>query len=134
MQHQATQAYTQTAKITVSPRDLEADLLLKAAALLQTVKDGWPQTRGDLSGALTYNRRLWTVFATSVTGEGNPLPDTVKQNIANLGLFVFNQTMLVQREPEPAKLTSLISINREIAAGLRSQAPQQVEQPQAGAA
>ena len=134
MQHQATQAYSQTAKITVSPRDLEADLLLKAAAMLQTVQDSWPDSHGDLNGALTYNRRLWTVFATSVTGEGNPLPDSVKQNIANLGLFVFNQSIVVQRDPAPEKLTSLISINREIAAGLRSQSPQPADPPQMGAA
>ncbi|MCC0012183.1 MAG: flagellar biosynthesis regulator FlaF [Rhodobiaceae bacterium] len=121
MQHQAAHAYAQTAKITVSPRKLEADLLMKSATRLQAVKDGWPGTQSDLRGALTYNRRLWTIFATSATADENPLPDTIKQNIANLGLFIFKQTMTLESEPAPEMLTSLISINREVAAGLRAE-------------
>jgi len=42
----------------------------------------------------------------------------VRQNVANLGMFVMNQTISVMTEPKREKLTSLISINREIAAGL----------------
>jgi flagellar protein FlaF len=42
----------------------------------------------------------------------------VRQNVANLGLFVMKQTMAAMAEPQREKLTSLISINREIAAGL----------------
>ena len=120
MQHQAAHAYAQTAKITVSPRKLEADLLMKSATRLQAVKDGWPGTQSDLRGALTYNRRLWTIFATSATAEENPLPQSIKQNIANLGLSIFKQTLALESEPAPEKLTALIGINREIAAGLRA--------------
>ena len=121
MQHQAAHAYAQTAKITVSPRNLEADLLVKSANRLQAVKDGWPESQSDLRGALTYNRRLWTIFATSATAEDNPLPNAIKQSIGNLGLFIFKQTMTLESEPQPEKLTSLISINREVAAGLRAE-------------
>lgn len=81
MHHQAAHAYAKTAKITVSPRKLEADLLMKAARRLQAVKEGWPETEGDMRGALTYNRRLWTIFSTSATAADNPLPDAIKQNI-----------------------------------------------------
>ena len=94
---------------------------MKAASRLQSVKDGWPQTSGDLRHALTYNRRLWTIFATSATADENPLPQSIKQNIANLGLFIFKQTMALEAEPAPEKLTALIGINKEIAAGLRAQ-------------
>ena len=94
---------------------------MKSATRLQAVKDGWPGTQSDLRGALTYNRRLWTIFATSATAEDNPLPNAIKQSIGNLGLFIFKQTMTLESEPQPEKLTSLISINREIAAGLRAQ-------------
>jgi flagellar protein FlaF len=34
-------------------------------------------------------------------------------------LFIFNRTITVLAEPAPEKLKILISINREIAAGLR---------------
>lgn len=94
---------------------------MKAAVRLQDVQEGWPETRDGLRGALTYNRRLWTIFATSATADENPLPQSVKQNIANLGLFIFNKTLELEVEPEPQKLGTLIAINREIAAGLRSQ-------------
>ncbi len=39
----AAQAYGAVAKKTANPRELEADLLLKAAARLQTVHDGWDE-------------------------------------------------------------------------------------------
>ena len=39
--HHAAQAYGKVAKQTSSPRDLEADLLLKAAARLQAISDNW---------------------------------------------------------------------------------------------
>lgn len=86
------------------------------------IRDDWTNaSTGALDGALLYNRRLWTVFATSATRDDNPLPRPIKQNIANLALFVFNSTMSIQSDPQPAKLSPLISINREIAAGLRGQ-------------
>ena len=39
--HHASQAYAKTALETASPRDLEARLLLQAAAKLQAVHDSW---------------------------------------------------------------------------------------------
>ncbi|ODN70770.1 flagellar biosynthesis regulator FlaF [Methylobrevis pamukkalensis] len=52
----------------------------------------------------------------------NPLPADIKQNVANLGVFIFNHTMKTLIRPEPGKLTTLININRQIAAGLRASA------------
>ena len=46
----------------------------------------------------------------------------VRQNIANLGVFVMRQTIEIQLEPDPAKLKSLIDINCNIAAGLAGRA------------
>jgi flagellar protein FlaF len=97
---------------------LEADLLLKAAARLQAVSDAWDADRDQIDEALLYNRKLWSIFLTSVTRQDNPLPQLVRQNVANLGLFVMNQTLSLMAEPRREKLAPLISINREIAAGL----------------
>lgn len=116
----AAQAYSSIAKKTGNPRELEADLLLEAAARLQAVRDAWDKKRPDLDAALVNNRRLWSIFVTSATSSENPLPPNVRQNIANLGLFVFKQTMTVLMDPKPDNLVSLININRELAAGLRS--------------
>ena len=117
MQH-AAQAYGKVAKQTSSPRDIEANLLLKAAARLQALSDSWESDRDQVDEVLLYNRKLWSIFLTSVTRQDNPLPDAVRQNVANLGVFVMKQTVSLMAEPKREKLGALISINRELAAGL----------------
>jgi flagellar protein FlaF len=121
MQH-AAQTYGAVAKQTANPRELEADLLLSAAARLQAIHDGWDDKRYELNAALTYNRRLWSIFVSSATSEENPLPPGIRQNVANLGLFVFNHTLAILANPCPESLDSLININRELAAGLLGRA------------
>jgi flagellar biosynthesis activator protein FlaF len=120
--HKAVKAYELTATKTASPRDLEADLLLSAAARLQAIHDGWDSRHSELDAALLYNRKLWTIFITSATSAENPLPAAIRENVANLGLFVFKQTVKVLVDPKPETLGSLININRELAAGLLGRA------------
>ncbi|WP_150525609.1 flagellar biosynthesis regulator FlaF [Roseibium sediminis] len=123
MYKQAAQAYQKTSQVAVSPRELEANLLMKAAARLQLVKDEWKQSSlAQRDDALTYNRKLWTILVTSATNGDNPLPQEIKNNIASLGVFVFKQTMEAMADEEGNKLNSLISINRAIAEGLRARA------------
>jgi flagellar protein FlaF len=118
--HDRAAAYANTAKATLSGRDLEAQLLLRAAARLSAVHEGWPNSSPDLAPALIYNRKLWTVFATSATRPENPLPNAIKSNIANLALFIFTRQLDIEQAPAPEKLRALITINREVATGLRS--------------
>lgn len=120
--HQAAAAYDRTARATVPPRQLEASLLTKAAAKLQMVRDSWPSTNTDVYEALYFNRKLWTVLATSVGKTENPLPDMIKENILRLSVFIFDRTVQVQLHPEVDSLDILITINREIAAGLQVEA------------
>ena len=61
----AAQAYGSVAKQIVNPRELEADLLLKAASHLQTIVDGWDRRKSELDAALLYNRKLWSIFMIS---------------------------------------------------------------------
>ncbi len=118
----ATKAYGAVAQQTASPRELEASLLLQAASRLQAVHDEWDGRKADLDGALLFNRKLWSIFLTSVTRPDHELPAEVRQNLANLGIFVFNRTLSIMTEPRRDQLGSLININRELAAGLRGQA------------
>ena len=115
---EAARLYGNVAKQISSPRDLEANLLLEAAAKLQAVRDDWGGKRDNLDTALRYNRRLWSVFLSSVTSNENPLPKEIRQNVANLGIFVMKQTLATIANPKPESLGSLININREIAGGL----------------
>jgi flagellar protein FlaF len=120
--HQAAQAYGKIAQKVATPRELEANLLLKAAAQLQSVHDAWESSKPKLDEALLFNRRLWALFMGSVAETDSPLPREIRQNIANLGMFVLNQTLSLMTEPKPEKLNILISINREIATGLLNHA------------
>jgi flagellar protein FlaF len=122
MQNSAAFAYKTVGAQTVSPRVLEANLLSRAAGQLQRCRDDWENSRHELTTVLLFNRKLWTVFLGSVTGEESQLPKALRENIANLGIFVMKQTLNVMSEPEARKLTVLININREIAAGLRERA------------
>lgn len=119
--HSAAKAYGQVAQQIANPRELEARLLLKAAARLQHVREDWDKDPSDLADALLYNRKLWSVFLTSVTSPDHAMPAAIRQNIANLGLFVMNHTIEISRDPRPEALVALININREIAAGLLGQ-------------
>ena len=120
MQQHGALAYQQTAQRTASPRDVEANLLAKSAAQLQRIRDNWDDQSHTLEKALTYNRKLWSIFLQAVMREENPLPQPIKQNIANLGVFVMKQTLETLARPAPGMLDSLILINKEIAAGLRT--------------
>jgi flagellar protein FlaF len=112
-------AAAKTAQATVSPRELEASLLIKAAARIQAVADDWAIRSDELDAALTYNRRLWTILVSAVTAEDNPLPVEIKRNILGLANFIFNQTIRISISPAPQPLAVLVNINRDIAAGLR---------------
>lgn len=117
---QAAQIYQKTQQATVSPRQLEARLLLKAAHRLEDAASAEKSDRKQIREALTYNKKIWTLFVTAVTEEDSPLPNDIRENIANLGIFVFKQTRAAEIKADASLLKSLISINREIAGGLRS--------------
>ncbi len=120
--HHAANAYAKTALDTAAPRELEARLLLQAAAKLQSVYDSWRDKPTGLNEALLYNRRLWTIFLDAVSSENNKLPAPVRDNLRRLGVFIMAETFSLMTKPTPDHLTSLININRGIAAGLRSKA------------
>lgn len=115
----AAQAYARTSHVTSSPREIEAQALLKAARQLQEVQTNWAGPGKAMESALLFNRRLWTIFMSAATQPAdNAQPAEVRQNIANIGVFVMKQTVDMQMNPDPAKLKSLIDINCNIAAGL----------------
>lgn len=120
----AAQTYSKNAQQTGNPRELEAQLLMRAAAKLQAVNDGSLVRSEEVVSAIRYNRRLWTVFGGSVGRPENPLPTQVKQNLANLANFIVKHSMTLETSTESSagRVGVLININREIAAGLRAQA------------
>jgi flagellar protein FlaF len=96
-------------------REIEASLLIEAASRLSAAQNA---SGKELESALNHNRRLWTLLMSAVTNQENPLDASIRQNIANIGLFVCKHTLTALADPRPNKLFPLININRELAAGL----------------
>jgi flagellar protein FlaF len=118
----AAQAYARTSHATAPPREIEAQALLKAARQLQEVQVNWQGPDNNMHKALLFNRRLWSIFMSAAETNDNPNPIEIRQNIANIGVFVMKQTIEMQMDPDPAKLKPLIDINCHIAAGLSGRA------------
>ena len=114
----AAQAYARVANTTSSPRDIEAQALLLAANKLQAIMNNVDATYTQISEALMFNRKLWTIFLSEAQRDENPNSLDVRQNIANLGVFVLSQTAALQMSPQREHIKPLIEINRNIAAGL----------------
>lgn len=116
----AVQAYQAIEKTATSPRELEALILTKAAAKFQIIINDWKQNNRDLRDALTYNQKLWTIFVANATDPESELPLNLRNNISNLGIFVFKRTNELRTKPNSKDLKILANINLELAAGLRS--------------
>jgi len=102
-------------------RMIEAQALINTANTLQYLKEHFDECSiEECDNALTYNRKLWTVFYdTAVENKYDAeTPVSLRQNILNLSLFVFKHTLNILTEPSADKLDVLIDINRNIAAGL----------------
>lgn len=118
----AAQAYASTAKTAkVDQRELEANLFMRAAAKLQAARERFSEDELR-EEALEYNKRIWSVFLPSIVDASNPLPIEIKSNLASLGIFVFRRMDEIYESPAPERLDVLVSINTDIAAGLRGQA------------
>ena len=113
---------TRGRQTTSSPREIEAQALLKAARQIREDPDNWKGPDNAMHNALLFNRRLWSIFMSAADSKSNPQPLEVRQNIANIGVFVMKQTVDMQINPDPAKLKSLIDINCNLAAGLSGRA------------
>ncbi|UTD28463.1 flagellar biosynthesis regulator FlaF [Bradyrhizobium sp. WD16] len=122
MSSSAAQAYARTATFTASPRDIEAQTLLKAANKLQDAVNGADPFSEKTRDALLFNRKLWTIFVSDALRDENPQPREVRENIANIGVFVLSQCAALQAVPRLDQFKSLIDINRNIAAGLSGRA------------
>ena len=122
MQNAATQAYGQAAVNGMSPRQAEASALMKSANQLQAAKEQWSDDMGDVANALYFNRQLWVLLTSAVADPENGLPADLRNNVGSLGTFVFKHTMEIEAAPEATKLDELITINRDLAAGLQGSA------------
>lgn len=121
---------------TPDQREMEARVLLKAVKTFQEIQKHWDTiTAEELDDALKFNRQIWMMFVdTAVEDNSGDRPLALRNNIANLGVYIFNHTLEILGNPKPEKLNILIDINREIAAGLmtRPATPKKELTPESG--
>lgn len=111
---------TNLQKHTPDQRELEAHVLLKSAKFIQDMQNDWDNVTSQiLEDILRYNRQVWMMFYDTAleNPEGNR-PNDLRSNIVNLAQFIFKREIEILAQPEKKKLDILISINRDIAAGL----------------
>lgn len=123
----ASNAYGTTAA-TTDQRSLEGKILLKSAMQLEQLatrlRNGEKASLEEIGEVLEYNQKLWTLFVSETMNEEHPLTQDIKNNIASLGIFVFNRTKDILIDTKPEKFGALVDINRNIAAGLMKQSGQ----------
>jgi flagellar protein FlaF len=63
---------------------------------------------------------LWSIFQVELSKDDNPMPRQIRQDILSLSVFIDKRTLEVMAYPSPEKLSVIISINMNIAAGLKN--------------
>lgn len=122
MQQNSINAYTAIQKEHMSGRELEASVLTKAGLMLKNVTDNWdaPDRDQKLTEAIKFNQKVWSFFQAELADPENPLPKNLREDILNLSIFVDKRLYENIAFPDAAKLSIVIDINFNIAAGLRS--------------
>jgi flagellar protein FlaF len=115
------ETYRNMQKATLSGRELEAEVLSKAAFKLNFCQNNWndPKREELLEEALKYNQKIWTLFQAELAKPDNPLPKKLREDLLSLSAFVDKRIFELLSFPTPEKLTAIININLNIAAGLR---------------
>ncbi|MGD8524045.1 MAG: flagellar biosynthesis regulator FlaF [Desulfobacterales bacterium] len=115
------EAYKSTDQATMSGREIEATVLSKAALKLKECQNNWDADNRDqkLDDALKFNQRIWSILQAELAKEDNPLPMQLKRDLISLSVFIDRRILETLAYPSPEKLSIIIDINNNIAAGLR---------------
>jgi flagellar protein FlaF len=118
------EVYSRAQISALTDREAEAAVLMRAASMLRNVQHHWtsPDRDAKLEKALRYNQRLWTFFQVALLDQENPLPVALKENVLRLSAFVDRRVFDILAHPTSEKLEILISINTNLAAGLKGSA------------
>ena len=122
------QAYAQTQKSSMPPREVEAMAFTKAALMMEEAQ-GKTDDYDTYAAALKFNQLLWTIIQADIVDKANQLPPQLKANILSLSIFVDKQTIKALADADASHLESLISINKNLAEGLLTKPADQNEQP-----
>ena len=124
------QAYEQTQKSSMPPREIEAMAFTKAALMLEEAKTTLDDYEAYAS-ALKFNQLLWTIIQADIVDKENKLPPQIKANILSLSIFVDRQTIKALANTKEEYLDVLININKNLAEGLMARPDDPQVQPSA---
>ena len=115
-------AYTSMQKETLSGRELEASVLTRAGLMLKQVQENWtsPDRDEKLLEAIKFNQKVWSFFQAELSDPENPMPRVLREDILNLSIFVDKRLFEVMANPDKDKLSIVVDIDFNIAAGLRA--------------
>jgi flagellar protein FlaF len=117
---QVSRHYQKGSKHTnTNPRQVEAQALLKAARFMHDIQSRFESiTHAELEAALKINRHIWMAFFEKASESEEQAALSLPANITTLATFVFKRSFDILTKPKSEKLSALITINREVAAGL----------------
>ena len=112
--------YETVSKSTLSGRQVEAAVLTKAALKLKHCQENWEaeDRSAKLDEALKFNQLVWSIFQAELVRPHNPLPKKLREDILSLSAFIDKRIFETMAYPTPEKLTVIININLNLAAGL----------------
>ena len=102
-----------------NPRRTEAWALLQAAVRMKVAQESG--NVDEMRAALRLNWRLWTIIQSDLLDSECTMPSDLRSGVLSLSNFVDKQSVAFLAKPEVHLLSALISINRELSAGLSSE-------------
>jgi flagellar protein FlaF len=114
----------QQTQVVSDGREIDKRALLNCASRLKVALDNGGKDMKLYQDALRHNQHLWTIFQVALADPSNQLPQDLKLTLLRLSGYIDKVSFRAISEFMPEMLTSLIDIDRMIAAGLAKQAQQ----------
>ena len=125
--------YEELRSESLSGRELETALLVRAACGLKKCVELWPErhskeSQQKLDEALRFNQKLWTLLQVELGNPENRLPESLRTNLLRLSRYIDQKTFSLFSGGELGDLEMLSKINEEVAAGLMAGAGNRLEE------
>ena len=116
----AHKTYTKVQKETASGRDIEIQVLRKAAVQFRQVVAATDEVSKNklIDSAVRYNLRIWDVFQADWEHPSCALKAQLRNDLLRLSLFVHKTSIEVLAYGAPEKISTLINIDECLAEGL----------------
>lgn len=114
----AKSAYAAAKAPTRTARNVEYEILGRITHRMIVASNKGPDGFKELVEAVSDNRKLWMLFTSDLSREGNKLPVELKQRLLHLGRFTREHSSKVLARK--ATVQPLVEINTAIMRGLRS--------------